>query len=197
MPESTPPPPLRRTITSRKELQQRRHQHKIRQALKASYLTARLLGHTIIASESSPRATTPDFPLGFTRGANPGEYYALTLVTAQWYFNDEEGFPYVEQTDIDVAAQEHDRTYNPQTPKQEEVATAPQEEGSPPPPPRRDQPWSVPLGIRFDERTKKWYAYKKNGRAVVEWYSSFYDADIDRWTWATGEKPFLLLRTCS
>ncbi|KAI0309677.1 hypothetical protein OF83DRAFT_1183057 [Amylostereum chailletii] len=34
---------------------------------------------TTIASESSPCATTPDFPLGFTRGANPGEYYALTL----------------------------------------------------------------------------------------------------------------------
>ncbi|KAI0312488.1 hypothetical protein OF83DRAFT_1176597 [Amylostereum chailletii] len=132
-----------------------------------------------IASESFPRATTPDFPLGFTRGTNPGEYYALTLggrrtvhwthndgVTAQWYFNDEEGFPYVEQTDIDVVAQEHDRIYNPQTPKREEVATAPQEEGSPPPPPQRDQPWSVPSGIRFDERTKKWYAYKKNGRAV-------------------------------
>ncbi|KAI0308593.1 hypothetical protein OF83DRAFT_1193199, partial [Amylostereum chailletii] len=81
---------------------------------------------TTIASESSSHVTTPDFPLGFTRGANPGEYYALTLsgrrtvhwthddgVTAQWYFNDEEGFPYVEQTDIDIVAQEHDHIYNP------------------------------------------------------------------------------------
>ncbi|KAI0308386.1 hypothetical protein OF83DRAFT_1180933 [Amylostereum chailletii] len=30
---------------------------------------------------------------------------------------------------------EHNRIYNPSTPKREEVATAPQEEGSPPPPP--------------------------------------------------------------
>ncbi|KAI0308833.1 hypothetical protein OF83DRAFT_1089506 [Amylostereum chailletii] len=94
-----------------------------------------LLLDTTITSKSSPRATTLDLPLGFTCGATPGEYYTLTLVTAQWYFNDEEGLPYIKQTNLNVTSQEHDRIYNPQTPKREEVATAPKEEGSPPPPP--------------------------------------------------------------